>query len=129
MKGGTQGKNNSPTIEDQHLKQSPLYSLFETWDRLPLSQLVTPTQALRCKEIQYSPPPAGCRAFFHPNWDKTPCILFASPSRLGDTQHKFTRWLRTLMGPNTDSIINPKASKPGNKSTTLFCRHSRSNAP
>jgi hypothetical protein len=28
-----------------------LYSFFETWDRLPLSWLVTPTQALRCKEI------------------------------------------------------------------------------
>jgi hypothetical protein len=38
-----QGKtSHHPTIEDQHLKQSPLYSLFlsETWDRLPLSQLV-----------------------------------------------------------------------------------------
>jgi hypothetical protein len=42
-----------PTIEDQHLKQSPLYFHFlsETWDRFSLSQLVTPTQALRCKEI------------------------------------------------------------------------------
>jgi hypothetical protein len=45
-----------PTIEDQHLKQSLLYSLSETWDRLPLSQLVTPTKTLRCKEIQYFPP-------------------------------------------------------------------------
>jgi hypothetical protein len=35
---------------------TPLYSSLETWDRFPLSQLVTPTQALRCKEIQYSPP-------------------------------------------------------------------------
>jgi hypothetical protein len=34
-----------------------LSSSLETWDRLPLSQLVTPTQALRCKEIQNSPPP------------------------------------------------------------------------
>jgi hypothetical protein len=51
------GKGTQPT--DQHLKQSPLYShfSFETWARFPLSQLVTPTQALRCKEIQYSPPP------------------------------------------------------------------------
>jgi hypothetical protein len=48
-----------PTTEDQHLKQSPLYSLFETWDRLHLSQLVTPTQALRCKEIQYPPLDVG----------------------------------------------------------------------
>jgi hypothetical protein len=32
-------------------------SLSETWDRLPFSQLVTPTQALRCKEIQYFSPP------------------------------------------------------------------------
>jgi hypothetical protein len=48
------------TIEDQHLKQSPLYFHFlsETKDRFPLSQLVTLTQALRCKEIQYSPLPA-----------------------------------------------------------------------
>jgi hypothetical protein len=57
-KGGRQGKiSHHPTVEDQHLKQSPLYSLSETWDRLPLSQLVTPTQALRCKEIQYFSPP------------------------------------------------------------------------
>jgi hypothetical protein len=35
---------------------TPLYSSLETWDRFPLSQLVIPTQALRCKEIQYSPP-------------------------------------------------------------------------
>jgi hypothetical protein len=76
-------KGTQPT--DQHLKQSPLYShfFFETWARFPLSQLVTPTQALRCKEIQYSPLPAGHRAFFCPNQDKSPCILLASPSRLG----------------------------------------------
>jgi hypothetical protein len=58
-KGDGQGKiSHHPTIEDQHLKQSPLYSvsLSETWDRLSLSQLVTPTQALRCKEIQYFSP-------------------------------------------------------------------------
>jgi hypothetical protein len=48
-----------PTKEDQHLKQSPLYShlSFKTWARFPLSQLITPTQALRCKEIQYSSSP------------------------------------------------------------------------
>jgi hypothetical protein len=48
-----------PAIEDQHLKQSPLYSHFfsETWARFPLSQLVTPTQVVRCKEIQYFPSP------------------------------------------------------------------------
>jgi hypothetical protein len=74
-----------PTKEDQHLKQSSLYShfFFETWTRFPLSQLVTLTQALRCKEIQYSPLSAGRRAFFCPNQDKLPCILLASPSRLG----------------------------------------------
>jgi hypothetical protein len=54
------------TIEDQYLKQSPLYSHFfsETWDRFPLSQLVTPTQALRCKKIQYSPSPLDVGSFF-----------------------------------------------------------------
>jgi hypothetical protein len=57
-KGDGRGKtSHHPTVEDQHLKQSPLYSLSETWDRLPLSQLVTPTQAPRCKEIQYLSPP------------------------------------------------------------------------
>jgi hypothetical protein len=35
---------------------TPPYFSLETWDWFPLSQLVTPTQALRCKEIQYSPP-------------------------------------------------------------------------
>jgi hypothetical protein len=39
------------------------FPLLETWGRIPLSQLVTPTQTLRCKEIQNSPP-AGRRAFF-----------------------------------------------------------------
>jgi hypothetical protein len=83
-----------PAIEDQHLKQSPLYSHFfsETWDRFPLSQLLTPTQALRCKEIQHSSLPAGRRAFFCPNQDKPPCILLASPSRLG------TRSIDSLVG-------------------------------
>jgi hypothetical protein len=33
------------------------FSFLETWDRLPLSQLVTPIQALQCKEIQYYLPP------------------------------------------------------------------------
>jgi hypothetical protein len=33
------------------------YSFLETWDRLPLSQHVTPIQTLRCKKIQYSLPP------------------------------------------------------------------------
>jgi hypothetical protein len=44
---------------DQHLKQSPLYShsSFETWAQFPLSQLVTPTQALRCKENTILSPP------------------------------------------------------------------------
>jgi hypothetical protein len=62
-----------------------LYSHFPfvTWARFPLSQFVTPTQALRCKEIQYSPLTAGCRAFSCPNQDKSPCILLASPSILG----------------------------------------------
>jgi hypothetical protein len=55
-KDGRKKTSHLPTIEDQHIKQSPLYSHFfsETWDRFPLSQLVTPTQTLRCKEIQYS---------------------------------------------------------------------------
>jgi hypothetical protein len=53
-----------PTSEINISSNTPLYSFFETWDRLPLSRLVTPTQALRCKEIQYSPFPAVCRAFF-----------------------------------------------------------------
>jgi hypothetical protein len=76
--------NLRPSKEDQHLKQSPLYShfFFETWARFPLSQLVTLTQALRCKEIQYSPLPAGRRGFFCPNQDKSPYILLDSPSRL-----------------------------------------------
>jgi hypothetical protein len=92
---GRREENQSPSHQrDQHLKQSPLYSHFfsETWDRFPLSQLVTPMQALRCKEIQYSPLPAGCRAFFCPNQDKPPCILLASPSRLG------TRSIDSLIG-------------------------------
>jgi hypothetical protein len=70
---------------DQHLKQSPVYShfSFETWAQFPLSQLVTPTQALWCKEIQYSSLPAGRRAFLCPNQDKSLCILLGSPFRLG----------------------------------------------
>jgi hypothetical protein len=96
-----------PTKEEQHLKQSPLYShfSFETWAQFPLSQLVTPTQAIRCKEIQYSLLPTGRRAFFCPNQDKSPCILLASPSRLGTRNIWFTRWLRTPSGPNADTSL------------------------
>jgi hypothetical protein len=96
-----------PTKEDQHLKQSSLYShfSFETWARFYLTQLVTPTQTLRCKEIQYSLLPAGRRAFFCPNQDKTPCILLASPSRFGTCSIWFTRWLRTPTGPNADKNL------------------------
>jgi hypothetical protein len=92
-----------PTSEINISSNTPLYSFFETWDRLPLSRIVTPTQALRCKEIQYSPFPTGRRAFFHPNQDKPPCILFASPSGVWSTHHKFTHRLRALLGPNTDT--------------------------
>jgi hypothetical protein len=91
---GRRKTSHLPTIEDQHLKQSPLYSHFfsETWDWFPLSQLVTPTQALRCKEIQYSSLPARRRAFFCLNQDKPPCTLLASPSRLE------TRSIDSLVG-------------------------------
>jgi hypothetical protein len=36
---GQKKTSHLPTVEDQHLKQSPLYFhfLFETWDRFPLS--------------------------------------------------------------------------------------------
>jgi hypothetical protein len=47
----------SSTSEINISSNTPFYSFVETWDRFPLSQLVNPTQALRCKEIQYSPPP------------------------------------------------------------------------
>jgi hypothetical protein len=76
-----QETSHHPTTEDQHLKQSPMYSLFKTWDRLPLSQLITPTQALRCKEIQYFPP-LDVGPFLARTRINSPCILFASPSRL-----------------------------------------------
>jgi hypothetical protein len=46
-----------PTSEINISSNTPLYSFFETWDWFPLSRLVTPTQALRCKEIQYFPSP------------------------------------------------------------------------
>jgi hypothetical protein len=99
--GSTRGKaeskipaSQSTQLRDQHLKQSPLYSFtsFETWARCPLSQLVTPTQAPRCKEIQNSPLPAGHRAFFCPNQDKPPCIPLASPSRLGTRSTHSSAW-------------------------------------
>jgi hypothetical protein len=56
-----------PPSEIKISSNTPLYSFFETWDRFPLSRLVTLTQALRCKKIQYSPFPTGRRAFFCPN--------------------------------------------------------------
>jgi hypothetical protein len=84
--GGWKNKTDiSHTSKINVSSNTPLYSFFETWDQLPLSWLVTPTQALRYKEIQYSPFPAGRRAFFCPNQDKPSCILFASPSRVGNT--------------------------------------------
>jgi hypothetical protein len=57
--GRRTSKNQSPSHRRRSTSQaiSFVLSLFlsETWDWLPLSQFVTPTQALRCKEIQYSP--------------------------------------------------------------------------
>jgi hypothetical protein len=47
----------SSTSEINISSNTPFYLFLETWDRLPLSQLVTPTQALRCKEIQHLSPP------------------------------------------------------------------------
>jgi hypothetical protein len=81
--GGRTNKTDiSPTSEINISSNTLLYSFFETWDRFPLSQFVTPTQALRCKEIQYSPFPTGRRAFFCPNQDKPPvyslCIIIRS---------------------------------------------------
>jgi hypothetical protein len=59
-KGGRTSKNQSPSHRRRSTSQaiSFVLSLFlsETWNWLPLSQLITPTQALRCKEIQYFPP-------------------------------------------------------------------------
>jgi hypothetical protein len=95
-------KNQSPSHHRRSTSQaiSFVLSLFlsKTWDRSPLSQLVTPTQTLRCKEIQYSPLPAGRRVFFCPNQDKPPCTLLASSSRLG------TRSIDSLvgLGPSQD---------------------------
>jgi hypothetical protein len=61
-------KSQSPSHHKRSTSQaiSFVFSLFlsETWDRLPLSQLVTPTQALRCKEIQYSPSPLDVGSSF-----------------------------------------------------------------
>jgi hypothetical protein len=100
-KGG-QGKKQVITPPQKiNISSNFLCTLFETWDRLPLSQLVTPTQALRCKEIQYFPP-AGRRAFFRPNQDKLSVYSLCITIQIRDTQHKFTRWLRTLTDPNTD---------------------------
>jgi hypothetical protein len=49
--------NKTDVFSTSEIKSNTPFSFFlETWDRLPLSQLVTPTQALRCKEIQYSSP-------------------------------------------------------------------------
>jgi hypothetical protein len=87
--GGMDEQSQKPSTSKQRQKINISSNLpctltfpLETWARFPLSQLVTPTQALRCKEIQYSPP-AGCRALFCSNQDKFMCILLASPSRLG----------------------------------------------
>jgi hypothetical protein len=56
---------------------------FETWARFPLSQLVTPTQALRCKKIQFSPSLLDVGPSLARTRIKPPCILLASPSRSG----------------------------------------------
>jgi hypothetical protein len=105
-KGGKEGEKPShhPTVEDQHLKQSPLYSHFlsETWDQLPLSQLVTLTQALRCKEIQY--PPLDVGPSFARTRINSPCILFASSSRLG------TRSTNSLVGLGPPRARTPTTS-------------------
>jgi hypothetical protein len=58
--GALRGKGGRRTTNHGQRKLNLLlYShfSFETWARFLLSQLITPTQTLRCKEIQYSPSP------------------------------------------------------------------------
>jgi hypothetical protein len=67
LRGGIKKKHKTsfvPTLAINISSNTPPFSSLETWDRFPLSELVTPTQALWCKEIQNSPPPARRRAFF-----------------------------------------------------------------
>jgi hypothetical protein len=67
LRGGRKKKHKTgffPTLAINISSNTPPFSSLETWDRFLLSQLVTPTQALQCKEIQNSPPLAGRRAFF-----------------------------------------------------------------
>jgi hypothetical protein len=112
-KGGEdrQAKHQSPSHRRRSTSQAIPFvlSLFlsETWDRLPLSQLVTPTQALRCKEIQYSPFPTGRRVFFCLNQDKPPCTLLASPSRLG------THSTNSLIGLGPSQDLTPTVGALG----------------
>jgi hypothetical protein len=100
-KGGRRSKSSSHRRRSTSQAISFVLSLSETWDRLSLSQLVTPTQALRCKEIQYfSPLPLDVGPSFARTRIKPSCILFASPSRLG------THSTNSLvgLGPSRDQI-------------------------
>jgi hypothetical protein len=65
--------------------------------------LVTPTRALRCKEIQTSSPPLDVR----PSFARTRINphVFSLHHHPGKRHATFTRWFRTPLGPNTDSTV------------------------
>jgi hypothetical protein len=73
--------NTEINISSNHL--CTLFSFSETWARCPLSQACDPYTSTSVQGNTNSPPPAGRRAFSYPNQDKPPCVLLASPSRLG----------------------------------------------
>jgi hypothetical protein len=101
---GRKKTSHLPTIEDQHLKQSPLYFHFlsETWDRFPLSQLVTLRNYLGARKYNTPPSPLDVG----PSFARTRInlrVLSLHTIQIRDTQHGLTCWLRTLVGPNADS--------------------------
>jgi hypothetical protein len=59
----------------------PLFSLFETWARRPLSYACNPYTSTLVQGNTNFCPPVGRRVFFCPNQDKPPCVLLASPFR------------------------------------------------
>jgi hypothetical protein len=77
----TKAHNSEINISSNH--PCTLFSLFETWARRPLSQACNPYASTSVQGNTKLSPPAGRRAFFCPNQDKPPCVLLASPSRLG----------------------------------------------
>jgi hypothetical protein len=112
---GSTGRNNRQTtkkhkrqrarrkieIDISSIHHCPLFSLFETWARRPLSHACNPYTSTSVQGNTNFPPldvgPSFARTRINPR-------VFSLHHHPGKRHATFTRWFRTSSGPNTDTF-------------------------